>query len=372
MTGGMFVFTDQKKLVSMRAAEFAKEDDFQRLLAENPALLSGEHNDAESARGWVLVAREKGIPAEQGGGSWWSVDHLFLDQDGVPTFVEVKRQSDTRLRREVVGQMLDYAANALTYWPADEIRLTFENRVEAADQELRKQFGDSLDIDSFWERVKTNLQAGRVRLLFVADRIPQELRRIVEFLNAQMDPAEVLALELRQYEGQGGLKALVPIIYGRTEAARQKKTAGLPSRSWTKDEFLDFLRQKQGDKAVEIARRIFDWTDHHSAEISYGSGTMYASASISFLCEGRRVVPLRIWSSGSVEIGFGALLNSPFRDKKLRLDLLNRLRAIPGVNFVDDVIQKYPTISFKVLADDAQLERFFDTMSWVADALRSQ
>jgi len=32
-----------------------------------------------------------------------------------------------------------------------------------------------------------------IRMLFVADRIPAELRRIVEFLNEQMDPAEVLA-----------------------------------------------------------------------------------------------------------------------------------------------------------------------------------
>src|SRR5262249_3604083 len=31
----------------------------------------------------------------------WSVDHLFLDQDAVRTLVEVKRGSDTRIRREV-------------------------------------------------------------------------------------------------------------------------------------------------------------------------------------------------------------------------------------------------------------------------------
>lgn len=67
MAGGLFVFTEQKKLVSMRAAEFATEDDFQRLLAENPTLLSGEQNNTKSARRWMLVAREKGIPAEQGG-----------------------------------------------------------------------------------------------------------------------------------------------------------------------------------------------------------------------------------------------------------------------------------------------------------------
>jgi hypothetical protein len=37
----------------------------------------------------------------------WSLDHLFIDGDGVPTLVRVKRTSDPRARREVVAQMLE-------------------------------------------------------------------------------------------------------------------------------------------------------------------------------------------------------------------------------------------------------------------------
>jgi hypothetical protein len=59
--------------------------------------------------------------------------------------------------------------------------------------------------------VETNLQAGRIRLIFVADEIPPGLRRIVEFLNRQMDPTEVVAIEVRQHVGPG-LKALAPIL----------------------------------------------------------------------------------------------------------------------------------------------------------------
>jgi hypothetical protein len=81
------------------------------------------------------------------------------------------------------------------------------------------------DAEAFWQSVKTNLQAGRIRMLFVADRIPPELRRVVEFLNRQMDPAEVLALELRQFQGEG-LKTIVPVVYGQTEEAQQKKVVG--------------------------------------------------------------------------------------------------------------------------------------------------
>ena len=53
------------------------------------------------------------------------------------------------------------------------------------------------DIDDFWLRVKTNLAASRIRLLFVSDAIPSELRRIIEFLNNNMDTTEVLGLERR-------------------------------------------------------------------------------------------------------------------------------------------------------------------------------
>jgi hypothetical protein len=106
----VFVVNDAQGLVALTPSEFVSEDDFQRLLeALYPALLSGNQTDDETPRRWLLLKREKTIPAEDGGSSRWSVDHLFVDQDGIPKLVEVKRQSDTRLRREVVGQMLDYA-----------------------------------------------------------------------------------------------------------------------------------------------------------------------------------------------------------------------------------------------------------------------
>jgi hypothetical protein len=37
------------------------------------------------------------------------------------------------------------------------------------------------DLDTYWDTVEQNLRNGQVRLLFVADEIPSELRRIIEF-----------------------------------------------------------------------------------------------------------------------------------------------------------------------------------------------
>ncbi|NLF71594.1 MAG: hypothetical protein GX575_21390 [Candidatus Anammoximicrobium sp.] len=175
MQGHIFNIQDNGKLVKMNEEPSPNEDRFQELLASYPDLLAGDQINSDAPREWLLVKREMGVPGEEDGGDRWSVDHLFLDQDGIPTLVEVKRSCDTRIRREVVGQMLDYAANALVYWPVEKIQAEFEKGCDDPDTRLTEFLGEDVSPNQFWERVKTNLQAGRVRMLFVADEIPAEL-----------------------------------------------------------------------------------------------------------------------------------------------------------------------------------------------------
>lgn len=81
------------------------------------------------------------------------------------------------------------------------------------------------DIDAWWAQVGTNLRLGRLRLVFVADLISRELRRIIEFLNEQMTQTEVIGVEVRQYvDASGEYQTIVPRLIGQTEAARDIKT----------------------------------------------------------------------------------------------------------------------------------------------------
>jgi hypothetical protein len=64
----VFVLKGAETLVALQPAEFASEDDFQHLLAKFPSLLSGGEADDVSPRRWLLLKREKSIPAEEGGG----------------------------------------------------------------------------------------------------------------------------------------------------------------------------------------------------------------------------------------------------------------------------------------------------------------
>src|SRR4051812_35340774 len=187
MGAGIFLIRDDNELVELVSRAYDSEDLLQGLLARYPNLLAGDQIDPGNPRRWLLLNRELSVPAERDGSGRWSLDHLLLDQDAVPTLIEVKRSTDTRIRREVVGQMLDYAANAVAYLPVESLRAAFESRCAAASlepaEELESFLGAGVNSNEFWHKVKTNLQAGRIRLVFVADEIPPELRRIVEFLN---------------------------------------------------------------------------------------------------------------------------------------------------------------------------------------------
>jgi hypothetical protein len=172
-----------EELVAMVETPYEAETLLQELLARYPGLLAGD--DAAAAEGaWLLIRREASVALGGDGGPRGSLDHLFVDAAGVPTLVEVKRSSDSRVRREVVGQMLDYAANAAGHWTDNTLRRLFEERCAvtgiAPDDTLRAALPSVEDIDEFWETVRTNVAAERLRLVFVADAIPPELRRIVE------------------------------------------------------------------------------------------------------------------------------------------------------------------------------------------------
>jgi hypothetical protein len=151
VSGGIYLIQNDGQLVEMTERTYDSEDLLQGLLAQYPNLLAGDQMDNSHPRRWLLISRERGVPSEEGGGYRWSVDHLFLDQDAIPTIVEVKRSSDARIRREVMGQMLDYAANAVVYWPVEAIRAEFEAHHENPRQIIANFLsGTDSNEEEFW------------------------------------------------------------------------------------------------------------------------------------------------------------------------------------------------------------------------------
>jgi len=265
----------------MQEEPYGQEIVIQELLAKYPDLLAGDQMTPDDPRRWLLITREMPVPGEAGGSARWSLDHLFVDQDGVPTFVECKRAADTRSRREVVAQMLDYAANGIAYRPIDHV---VQAATEAADwrettlnDEVRRLLavdGDEASASptsedpfgEFWQTVERNVRSGSVRLVFVAEETSRELRRLVEFLNEKLTGVDVLAVEIKQYLGRGQ-QVLVPRLVGLTEAARINKVEGrTPRRRTSRIEFLE----KCSDTARAFFTEALDSAGQQSHVINWG------------------------------------------------------------------------------------------------------
>jgi hypothetical protein len=376
MSGGIYLIQEDERLIRMDERQYDSEDLLQTLLARYPDLLAGELIDSVAPRKWLLIAREAALASEENGPNRWSVDHLFMDQDAVPTIVEVKRSSDTRIRREVVGQMLDYAANAVVYWPIEKLQAQFEANCAASNQDagllLAEFLGGESDSDTFWQRAKTNLQAGRIRMLFVADSIPPELKRIVEFLNGQMDPAEILAIEIKQYVGEGR-KTLVPRVIGQTAGAEQKKSAGgREFRKWDEPSFFEDLEARRGPAESAVARKLLEWAKRAMPEIWWGEGKKDGSFLPGLTHKGtwRRI--FAIYAYGRLEIHFQYFRSEPpFDDSSRRLELLRRLNEVPGVNIPEDGTERRPSIPLSALIDGTALGQFINVLDWYVEQVKA-
>ncbi|WP_405557092.1 hypothetical protein OHV08_24990 [Streptomyces canus] len=284
------VFVLGSDLQALEPAAFETEAEFQELLARHPRVLDfGSLADGQPLR-LVLVAREMGVPTSAESGPAYWLDHLFVDADGMPTLVEVKRATDTRIRREVVGQMLDYAANGARYWPGALLQRSFEETCVADGRSLEEAYGELLgdrSPEEFWTGVEERLAAGQMRLLFVADRIPLELRAIVEFLNRQMRQTDVYAVELTQYRGDGDLRVLVPRVHGEAAMAAKSPSGRRAAQRTTRDDMDAAIRNRLAPEPRRIATALLD---HAAARGRLEGGTAkYPSMSVYYPVAGRQV-----------------------------------------------------------------------------------
>ena len=359
MSSGVFLLNKDGSLEEMNQEDYSSEEYLQTLLENYPNLLAGEQINETNPRKWIVISREFPVPGDDFSGGRWSLDHLLLDQQGIPTLVEVKRSSDTRIRREVLGQMLDYAANAISFWKVETIRLRYESKFgndsEQAKIDMDSKFENPVEYEDYWEKVDNHLKTGRIRLLFVADEIPSELKQIVEFLNQQMNPAEVLAIEIKQYTGQEQ-STFVPRVIGqslKTVSAKQSK------KQWDESLFLDEISSKYGAEIIEVVNKLLKWGKDQNLRIWWGSGSNHGSC---FLVKDHNEVPyssFAIWTNGNIEIQFQYMKNRPVYDSKdMRLELLNQLNDIRNIQIAFDRIDYRPSIELNSLINEESLGKF--------------
>jgi len=358
------VFVLGEELQALERAGFETEAEFQELLARHPRALDfGSLADGRPLR-LVLVAREMGVPTSTESAPAYWLDHLFVDADGVPTLVEVKRATDTRIRREVVGQMLDYAANAARYWPAALLQRSFEDTCAKDGRSLEEAYGELLrdqgdrSAEEFWTTVEERLAAGQMRLLFVADQIPLELRAIVEFLNRQLRQTDVYAIELTQYRSGGDLRVLVPRVHGEVATAAKSPSGSRTTQRTTRADMDAAIRSRPDPDVRRIATALLD---HATAVGRLECGTAkYRSMRIYYPVSGRDV-PIATLSlrddpaKDDLSFAFGSITHHLGRERAAAFaaslpnvpGLAEKLEALPAKDY-----NGWPSVSLAALASE--------------------
>ena len=376
MGGGIYLIQGNDQLVEMTEQAYDSEDQLQEFLDTYPNLLAGDDIDRGTPRRWLLILREIAASNEEDITQKWALSHLFLDQEAIPTLVEVKQTHNTEVRQKLVGQMIDYAANIGIFWPLESILANFELNCREngydPEQVFEKFLGKDANEEKFWQNVKTNLQAGKIRLVFVAEDIPLELRRIVEFLNEQMDPVEVLALEIKQYTSQQGLRTLVPRVIGQTTEAQLKKSSTTRERRrWDEASFFREFKMRWGTNEVSIVIIIHNWAKNQEplVKIQWGTGDTYGGFAVIVNQQGRKNLELfSVDISGRLEIySDNYSCQPPFDTDSTWLELRSKLSsiglALPG----NSEEFRAPSLRLSTLQDDGALEQVMETFNWVIE-----
>lgn len=230
------------------------EEALQTLIEQYPEVLPGRQMDpgSDDPPRFVLLCREMPI-----GG--WSLDHLLVDQRAVLSLVEAKLVQNPEARREVIGQIMEYAANAAESWGNGRARTAaaefWSKRGRDVDEVIRERFGGEIDVEAFWDEVEENLQQGKIRLIIAADELRPEVRRIIEYLDGEMKRARICGLELRCYGDESGSLVLVPNLVGSTQPIKEPPSPTL----WTVERLRETYDNLPGRDIGGRLREVLDW-----------------------------------------------------------------------------------------------------------------
>lgn len=162
-----------------------------------------------------------------------SVDVVAVEPTGKIHLVECKLAKNPQVRREVIGQLFDYASHL---WQVP---------LDAFAEEWRRRTGTRSPVDEaseeFRDEIARNLNVGRFRLVLAVDEINPQLRRMVEYLNMMAANTTVIAVEYIRYE-HDEVEILTPRIYGLDLAeAKEHSRPG----AWTLQDYRAGLLENE-------------------------------------------------------------------------------------------------------------------------------
>lgn len=302
-------------------AGYAVESELQEILAVHPELIPGVSSAAKTCREFQSDVG----PA----------DIVVVDSTGELTLVECKLASNPQIRREVVGQMFDYASRL---WKMDVEEFAAKWRARAPTPLLLDDADGGLTLR---ESLAQNLAEGRFRIVLAVDVINPALKRMIEYLNAMAGPAtSVIAVEYSRLR-QGSVEILMPHVYGQELAEAKSATDRRDLTAWDEEIFRSWLQERDSEN---LTRFDFFLTTARSAGFTFAGSkaARYPAGSLPiFGHDNTRLgtVSLFYYSGKGTSVEFNFIRMSKMSDEELPdvgvLDsFLRQLADIPALQDV--------------------------------------
>lgn len=223
----------------------------QRLVHDHPSCLPILEIDPIFC-GPVPICMELNTPAGP-------IDNFMVTPSGLPVLVECKLWRNPEGRREVVGQILDYAKE-LSRWSSSDIQREASRRLSRIGNpvlDLIRAAGHDIDEAEFNDALTANLRRGRFLLLIVGDGIREGVEAIAEYLQAHAGLHFTFGLvELPIFCLPDDRKVVAPRVLARTVAISREVVA-VPSGFVVADDTMAEREEAEGLSPEDAARRLF-------------------------------------------------------------------------------------------------------------------
>lgn len=339
------------KLVNLKA-----EADLETLLTDSPELINiSDIREDMHARMLVFAIKQFYLS-----GSGYS-DIIGFTPEGDIALIECKLDKNQEIKREVIGQILEYASYL---W-----KMSYDEFDEQIQQKKGKSLADLMkehvpdpqnwDEKNFTQGIKKTLETGAFILIVVVDKINDQLRKIIRYVNdcSESTYFSLHALEMSQFHvDKTNTDILVPHLYGVS-------TKSLPGnqrvpRTWTEDTFFEEADKYLIDKKTQkTLRQLFEFCKSGIGKVEFGKGRVNGTFRLSLkygdswvkLCT-LSYNPQFTWFSFRKMVEQGI-------DRETISNFMEKLKTL-GFELDEKNVESEPTFDVSLLNDENQFEKF--------------
>ncbi len=227
----------------------------------------------------------------------------------------------------------------------------------------------------FWSNVENFMKLEKMRLIFAADKIPDSLQRIIEFLGRHFPDIDVYGVEIGKYSAENQELLSTSFISAPKVEGKINSHA-----NWTMEQFYKLLEAHDDGCVINPLNAILNFCRDNGCDYKFGCGTKYPSISINL----HQKNLLFIWA-GFFNRGFRCYIEIDLKKHAMFLDSIEwneqRLRALlsdmPGRDegYSSGLMWDSPQtlfINLKLLKNNENLNGFLNALTILMQAINNR